>query len=426
MILNPEKALIGALMMNPQAVRECGPLLPEMFTDALLGRIYLEYLRANNFGYPANLVTLAENLSDVPRPQLLDCLKECSDSTVTSTAATQYADAIVSYYKAREAVRIINAVSFQPVNIERQIGQLVNDLDTLRGGARIKAKSLSQIVDEVSPGYFTDSECPRLYTGFPKLDECLGGLEGGDVTVIGARPAVGKSALVTQILMNMGAAGKRVIFYNLEMREAQVYERMLSRQSKIKLNRIRRGKSFLGDERSRFDTANEELKKLDIWISSGAKSVPEIRNECRNMGADCIIIDYLQLIKTDRRYSNRSSEVGDISKSIKALAMELNIPVIVLSQLNRVSEIRETKEPTMSELRESGDIEQDASAILLLWNLDEDDRSRKGLKVEKNRQGQQAKLYLEFVGDSMEFRESDGPEDGFVPAKPQETPFGKW
>ncbi len=244
--------------------------------------------------------------------------------------------------------------------------------------------------------------------------------------VIGARPAVGKSAMITQILMSVGAAGKRVLFYNLEMRETQVYERMLSRQSKIKLNRIRRGRSFLGDERSRFDTANEELKKLDIWISSGVKSVPEIRNECRNMGADCVVIDYLQLIKTDRRYSNRSSEVGDISKSIKALAMELNTPVIVLSQLNRVSEIRETKEPTMSELRESGDIEQDASIVLLLWNLDENDRSRKGLKVEKNRQGQQAKLYLEFDGDSMEFQELHKPEDGFVPAKRQETPFGDW
>lgn len=425
MILNPEKALIGALMMDSQAVRECGPLLPEMFTDFLFGRIYLEYVRACDFGYPVDIVTIANNIPDIPRPQILECLKECADSTVTSTAAGQYADAIVRTYKARKAAQLVNAVNFQSTDIDRQIGQLVNDLDALRGN-RTKAKSLSQIVDEVSPGYFTDSERPRLYTGFPKLDECLGGLEGGDVTVIGARPAVGKSALVTQILMNMGAAGKRILFYNLEMREAQVYERMLSRQSKIKLNRIRKGKAFLDDEKGRFDLANAELKKLDIWISSGAKSVPEIRNECRNMGADCIVIDYLQLVKTDRRYSNRSSEVGDISKSIKALAMELNIPVIVLSQLNRVSEIRETREPAMSELRESGDIEQDASVILLLWNLNEDGRSRKGLKVEKNRQGQQAKLYLEFVGDSMEFRESDGPEDGFVPAKPQETPFGKW
>lgn len=426
MILNAEKALVGALMMNPQAVRECGSLLPEMFTDSLLGRIYLQYLRAYDFGYPANLVTLAENMPDISQPELLECLKECTDSTVTSAATGKYADAIMKAYKARKASQIIKSVSFQPVDIERQIGQLVNDLEALKGDGRTSAKRLTQIIDEVSPGYFTENERPRLYTGFPRLDECLGGLEGGDVIVIGARPAVGKSALVTQILMGMGEAGNRVLLYNLEMREAQVYERMLSRQSGIKLNRIRRGKSFLGDEKSRFDAANGKLRKLDIWISSGAKSVLEIRNECRNMGADCVIIDYLQLIRADRHYSNRASEVGDISKSIKALAMELNCPIIVLSQLNRVSELRETKEPTMSELRESGDIEQDASVVILLWNMDENDRSKKGLKVEKNRQGEQAKIHLEFIGEAMDFRELEETKEGFVPAGQQDTPFGKW
>lgn len=426
MIIEPEKALIGALMTDPQAVGKCDSLLPEMFADDLLGRIYLEFVRAHDFGYPANLVTMAENMSDIPRQQLLGCLKECTDSTVTSVAAGQYAAAIVNAYKARKASQIINSVIFQPAEAERQIGQLVNDLEALMDNSRASAKRLTQIIDEVSPGYFIKNERPRLYTGFPRLDDCLGGLEGGDVIVIGARPAVGKSAFVTQILMSVGAAGKRVLLYNLEMGEVQVYERMLSRQSGIKLNRIRRGKSFLGDEKSRFDTANMELKKLDIWISSGAKSVPEIRNECRNMGADCIIIDYLQLIKADQHYSNRASEVGDISKSIKALAMELNRPIIVLSQLNRLSEVRSTREPAMAELRESGDIEQDASVVILLWNLDESDRGKKGLKVEKNRQGEQTKIHLEFMGDSMSFRELEENEEGFVPGKQQDTPFGKW
>lgn len=429
MILNPEQALIGALMMDPQTVRYCGALQPDMFTDALLGRVYLEYVRAYDFGYPANLVTMAENMSDIPKPELLECLKRCTDSTVTSAAAGKYVDAIVDAYKARKASQIINAVSFQPAGIERQIGQLINDLETLRRSDRINARKLSQIIDDFAPGYFTDSEHPRLYTGLSQMDGCLGGLEGGDVIVIGARPAVGKSAFVTQVLMNMSVAGKRVILYNLEMSDKQVYERMLSRESGIKLNRIRRGKSFLNDEKSRFDTANNELKKLDIWISSGTKSVSEIRGECRNMDADCIIVDYLQLIKADRYYSNRASEVGDISKSIKALAMELNCPIIVLSQLNRISEGRKTKEPTMAELRESGDIEQDASVIILLWNLDESDQAKKGLKVAKNRQGEQCKIQLQFDADFMSFREqerAEEPEGVFVPGKQRNTPFGEW
>lgn len=128
MILDSEKALIGALMIDPQAVKECGSLLPEMFTDSLLGRVYLQYLRvylqylrAYDFGYPANLVTLAENMPDVPRTQLLDCLKECSDSTIVSTAAGRYANAVVSAYKARKASQLINAIVF---SLPRQNGKL--------------------------------------------------------------------------------------------------------------------------------------------------------------------------------------------------------------------------------------------------------------------------------------------------------------
>ncbi len=423
MTLNAEQALIGALMIAPAAVKDCGDLRAEMFTDALNGRLYLEFVRAHDWGQVANPVTIANHLPDVPKEELAHRFSAYMDASITSAAAGQYARAIIAAYKAREASRVINAVTFQPGGIERQIGQVVNDLEAVRGSERTSAKSLAQIVDAVSSGYFTDQERPRLYTGFPKLDECLGGMEGGDVVVIGARPAVGKSALVTQILMNMGKSGKRVLLYNLEMRETQVYERMVSRLSGIHLGRVRRGKSFLGDEKYRFTAANDGLKKLDIWVSSGTKTVSEIRGECRNMGADCIIIDYLQLVRADRHYSNRSSEVGDISKSIKAMAMELNCPVIVLSQLNRLSEGRETKEPTMSELRESGDIEQDASVIILLWNCSEADQSRKGLKVEKNRQGERKKMQLEFAGDSMSFRELEVEDNDFHDTPRKATPF---
>lgn len=422
MIVNAEQALIGALMMEPRAIKDCGSIRPDMFVDALLGRIYLEFLRAHDFGYQANLVTLAANIADVSQSELLSKLKECSDSSVTSIAAGEYAEVIKNAYKARTATQIINAVQFHPSAVEKQIGETVNALEALQEDDRPKAKSLSEIVDEMAPGCFVDRERDFLYTGFTRLDECLGGLEGGDIIVIGARPAVGKSAFVTQILTNMGIQGKRVLLYNLEMTNKQMYERLVSRQSGIMMNRIRQGKAFLGDEKERFQKANTELKRLDVWISSGVKSVGEIRRECQHMGADCIIIDYLQLIKTERHYANRVSEVGDISKAIKSLAMELNRPIIVLSQLNRASEGRQTKEPTMSELRESGDIEQDASVVMLLWNLSEENERYKGVKVEKNRQGKTAKFQMEFVGEEMSFKEAEGKDFDFKPAK-EKTPF---
>ena len=148
----------------------------------------------------------------------------------------------------------------------------------------------------------------------------------------------------------------------------------------------------------------------------------EIRNESRHMGYDIIVIDYLQLLKSDRTYrGNRYAEVGAISKAIKALAMELNIPIIALSQLNRVSEARENKEPTMAELREAGDIEQDASVILLMWNTAKNDSSRKGIKVEKQRQGRTGKLVFRFRGDLMKFEETD--EAPGTDCQEDENPF---
>ena len=263
-----------------------------------------------------------------------------------------------------------------------------------------------------------------MYIGFPKLDDLLGGLEGGDMIVIGARPGVGKSAFVTQITTALARSGKRVGFYNLEMQEKQVYERFVVAESGIGLTRLRRAVRFLGDEEERFRRANEVLEKEDrIIITTGSKAMSEIRNESRHMGYDVIIIDYLQLLRADKTYrGNRYAEVGAISRAIKALAMELNIPIIALSQLNRVSENREGKEPTMAELREAGDIEQDASVILLMWNMSKDS-SRKGIKIEKQRQGRTGKIVLRFNGDLMRFEETDEtPRDDWQEDE-EENPF---
>ena len=156
------------------------------------------------------------------------------------------------------------------------------------------------------------------------------------------------------------------------------------------------------------------MSGYDVIISTGSKSISEVRAESRHQQFDVIVIDYLQLVKADRRYSNRSSEVGDISKAIKGLASELHVPIILLSQLNRVSEHNETKEPTMAELRESGDIEQDASNIILLWNVSQKNSKYKGLKIEKQRQGETMKEGLQFDGEHMSFEERSESFDKFL------------
>ena len=402
-----EQNIIGSLLLDMDMLAKIyGQVKPEMFQSELLAKMYVEFLRAYDQGQEMHVVRLRQKLlaKQYPESVIMQELAACVSQTVTSVTIEQYAKEIIDAYRAKQFSRLLNSIRPSCVDMDAQIGKLMQELEALQTGEQTGAKELKEIVEENKDQYFREREEEKLYTGFPKLDDLLGGLEGGDVIVIGARPAVGKSAFVTQITSHLATQGKRVGFYNLEMREKQVYERFVVNHSGISLSRLRRAQKFLGDEEERFEKANEWLSKQQIVISTGSKTVSQIRKESRHMDFDILILDYLQLIRADVHYQSRASEVGAISKAMKALAMELNVPIIALSQLNRMSEGRETKEPTMAELREAGDIEQDASIIALLWNLTED-RKKKGLKVDKNRQGQAGKLVLEFDGEQMRFQE---------------------
>ncbi len=423
-----EKTVIGCLLMDNKELYQIYDLLkPDMFQNPVLKEIYREIVKLYDIGQPANLVTITQAVESetYTREYIAQVLKDCVALPYTSIELKSYAESVVRDYKADTFRNILTRMQITAADVEYQIADMIQELEALKRSEKNKSKKLMAIVAEYQDQYFQERKEEKLYTGFSKLDEITGGLEGGDVIVIGARPGVGKSAFTSQIILEMAKAGKRIGFYNLEMSEKQVYERLLSNQSGIRLNRIRRAIQFLGDEKERFESANQTLGKMDILISSGTKSVSEIRNECRHQELDCIIIDYLQLVRADTRYQSRASEVGAISKAIKALAMELNVPIIALSQLNRTSEMRETKEPTMGELREAGDIEQDASIIILLWNLDNEDKTRKGLKVDKNRQGELGKIVYCFDGNEMRFQETEEElksKDGFKPARTP-TPF---
>ena len=408
-----EKSVIGSLLMDKECMSDIyGILEPQMFTSELLGKVYREYQRAFDNGYDLTLPMIEQKLrsDSFPSDLIMQELRDCIEDTITSAAAKQNAIVVESDYKAKRLNEILDAVKVSPANIKSQIGALRNELDALQSGSQTTSKSLSEIANEFKDQYFKEHEIEPLYIGFDKLDDLLGGLEGGDMIVIGARPAVGKSAFVTQITSNLARKGKRIGFYNLEMQNKQVYERFVVNESGIGLTRLRRAVKFLGDEKERFDSANERLAKADniVITSAGAKSVGDIKAESKNMDYDIIIIDYLQLLKADNTYrGNRTAEVGEISRAIKNLAMELNIPVIALSQLNRASMGRDDKEPNMSELREAGNIEQDASVIMLLWNIDENDKTHKGCKIEKNRQGECGKIVMKFNGDTMRFEETN-------------------
>lgn len=402
-----EKGIIGCILLDSDCLNEIYRDLPiEAFTNEFNRDCYQSMLAMYDTGAPIDLISLASRLEDEHRDKqtVLHSLNECVQATTSSVTVGSFAKELIAEHKARKLKRLIEGVSLIPNEIDFTIGQLLTDIEAMVENRSDDTQHIRDIVKELRGNYFCERKTSGIRTGFCKLDDALGDLEPGDVTIVAARPSVGKSAFTAQIAENLCKKGKRVGFFNLEMRKSQVYERLVSRLSKLSMNRIRRAKAFLGGEKESFDKGNDELMTYDLVLSTGSKSVRDIKSNCRHMKYDVIIIDYLQLIKADKSFSSRASEVGDVSRAIKGMAMELGLHVILISQLSREVEKRDEKEPQLSDLRESGDIEQDASNVIFLWNLSDDKRC-KGMSVAKNRQGELTKIGLEFDGEHMEFRE---------------------
>lgn len=412
-----EQGIIGAFLIDADFSMKavCHILKPEHFLCELYSEIYREILNLYTNGEEVNVITLSTALENekFDRNYYIQELKECADACETSALAKSYAIDITRDYKSRTVKELVKNMNLDPKNIDDAIGTMLTRIEALQTDDKSTSRGLREIVSDYQGNYFNDNKKEVIKTGFYHLDEAVS-LEKGDVCVIAGRPATGKSSFVNQIMLNVASRGKKVGYFNLEMGESQVYERMLAKTTQMSLVRIRKAKNFLGNEKELFDKGNEKLSEYNIVISTGSKSVSEIKSESRYQKFDLIVIDYLQLVRSDKSYANRASEVGNISKSIKALAMELDVPVLLLSQLNRASEQTTTKEPTMSELRESGDIEQDASIIVLLWNVAQDDKKNKGLKVDKNRQGETIKEGLTFDGERMTFDEYCGDFKRFL------------
>ena len=388
MNIEAEQKIIGAILLHPEVLDDVLKIVtPEMFKSELRGKMFFAETAAGSGAESAemlpkvyqNTVSDVFSLADVQAEA-----KSCLSTVQVGAEAVPFAKQLRDEYRA-----------------ERLSEELtVTDESSM--------KTLSQITAENQDNYFKDFDKPKVMTGMKELDEILGGFDGGDLVLIGARPAVGKSAFAMQLTTHISnSLGLKVGYFNLEMQEKQIYERFVAAKSGLEITRIRRATRYLTGEKELFDEANKYLRTVDrILISTGSKRISDIKAECRGRDFDVIIIDYLQLVKSDGAYKgNRYAEVGAISHAAKALAMDLNIPVIALCQLNRAMNNRETKEPSMSDLRESGDFEQDASTILLLWNTDEEDKSRKCLKVEKQRQGKTGRVDLEFDGNRMKFTE---------------------
>lgn len=389
-----EEQLIGALMLDVSALDDIADLIePQMFTQETCGLIYSEITKG------ADVYKILEKYKD--RPEVGMTLNYCVENTITSVTLKQSAELLRDDYRARALNRVIDTMKINGTGIEEALGNLQIAIDNLTENKNTKCLTLGELTKNCKSNYFREHEA--IETGLKKIDELLVKLDRGDVTVIGARPAVGKSAFSAQLAYGLSQKWN-VGFFNLEMNEEQIYERYAAMQSGIEMSRIRRAKAYLGDEQEKFAKGNELLEQSNLNIVSDAYSVDKIRKITKAYKFDVIVVDYLQLVQAKATYrGNRVAEVSEVSRDFKLLAKELNCHVILLSQLNRKTE--EKKRPTMAELRESGAIEQDASNILLMWKLKTE--GERGLKIEKCRNGALGGIVLGFDGSHMTFTELD-------------------
>ncbi|MCI6831940.1 MAG: replicative DNA helicase, partial [Clostridiales bacterium] len=284
----------------------------------------------------------------------------------------------------------------------------------VRGLSHIKSVIMDVYsrLDELSR---SDSGLPGLPTGYPELDRQLTGLNKSDLILIAARPGMGKTAFALNLALNAAKKSEKdVVLFQLEMSKDQLASRLLSQEALIDSQKLKTGE-LDPDDWVKIARASNRLAKTHIYVDDNpAVTVAEIKAKCRRLGDNLglIVIDYLQLMQSGKRTENRVNEIADISRSMKIMAKELDVPVICLSQLSRAVEKREDKHPLLSDLRESGAIEQDADIVLFIYrddyyNDESEDKNVAEIIIAKNRHGSTGSLKLQWVGQYTTFSNPD-------------------
>ena len=400
-----EQALLGAILVNNAAFHRVSDfLLPEHFAEGVHGRIYAAIAKLIERGQIANPVTLKNlfdqdgALAEIGGAQYLARL---ATLMVTIINAADYGRQIHDLYLRRQLISIgentVNDAYAHDIDrdarvqIEQAEKRLFDLATTVQyeGSFRPFNQALTQAIVIAEAAFKRSGRTTGVSTGFTDLDKLLGGLHPSDLVVLAGRPAMGKTALATNIGFNAAKAyrqartadgrmvtedGAVIGFFSLEMSAEQLATRVLSEESGIASDRIRRGDVSHQD----FDTfvrASQKLASVPLFIDdTPALSIAGLRTRARRLmrqqGLGLIIVDYLQLLRGSgegRGAENRVQEISEITRGLKALAKELDVPVLALSQLSRAVENREDKRPMLADLRESGSIEQDADVVMFVF-----------------------------------------------------------
>ena len=398
--IEAEQALLGALLANNKSFEKVSEILsPEYFSNPVHAQIYEIISKLISKGHVADVITLKnyfEQSNTLDEVGGFKYLIKLADSATPLTPAEYYAQFIYDKYLRRELINIgcdiatsaakedVDSEAEQQIeNAEKKLFDLADKGETSKGFINF-SQALSSSVNSIESAYQRGGKISGLSTGLDDLDAKIGGLNDSDLLIIAGRPGMGKTALGTNIAYNVATdmaidknikpQKKGVAFFSLEMSSDQLASRILSTEAQISGYNMRIGK-ISTDDFSKIAEAANRVQELPLYIDdTPGLNINAIRTRARRLkrshGLGLIVIDYIQLITgtgSKKSEGNRVQEVSEISRGLKILAKELQVPVIALSQLNRSVESRDDKKPQMSDLRESGSIEQDADIVMFVF-----------------------------------------------------------
>jgi replicative DNA helicase len=430
--IEAEQSVLGGLLLDNAAWDRIADFIREDDFYRYDHRIIFQFIvKLVNASRPADVITVFDALSAAGKADDvggLTYLNALAQNTPSAANIRRYAEIVRDRGVLRKLITVADEISGQAFNPQgKEVKQMLDEAESkifaiaeegARGAQGFHAIQplLTQVVERIDELYNRDhtSDITGVPTGFVDLDRMTSGLQPGDLIIVAGRPSMGKTAFSINIGENVAIdSGLPVAVFSMEMGGTQLAMRMLGSVGKLDQHRLRTGR-LIDEDWPRLTHAIQKMNEAQFYIDeTPALSSIELRARSRRLSRQCgklglIIIDYLQLMSGNTGGENRATEISEISRSLKGLAKELQCPVIALSQLNRSLEQRPNKRPVMSDLRESGAIEQDADVILFIYrdqvyNPDSPDKGTAEIIIGKQRNGPIGSVRLTFLGEYTKF-----------------------
>jgi replicative DNA helicase len=437
--LDVEASLLGSLLIDSDAFIKIGDMInADDFFDAQHRRIFAAMKSLHDKRSPIDILTLSEQLKNSDHLESVggaSYLTELTNFVPTAAHLEQYAQIVADKSVRRRLISASQDIANIGFDETKNLQELIEEAETrlfavsqqhVRQDITSLESILGESFDRLDDLHRNKGGIRGIPTGLRDLDKLLAGLQRSDLIVIAARPAMGKTALMLNMALDIATKANQgsVLYFSLEMGKEQLVDRLLAAEAKVDAWKLRTGEGLTDDDFERISAAMGELAEAPIFIDdTSGITVSDLRTKARRLHHQhplaAIMVDYLQLMSGGSRYAmsaNRVQEISEISRSLKILARELNVPVVAASQLSRSVESRSPQIPQLADLRESGSIEQDADIVGFLYreeyyNPDTDRKNITDILIKKHRNGPVKNIEVYFDRDKQRFRDLDNRHD---------------